>query len=157
MVIVTLACLWVTLVPVQLGSDRTLAWIMQDCGNLHILQHYSQFLCRLQTPFIEWFPNDVGNECFMLGPGPNILILLSKADTGLAGWRAVLELSTIFVDNLWQSGSWAISEWVKVHYYPNLYNCTEHADTPRRDHGRRDLRLLQSQHNKYEASNGTRK
>ena len=58
---------------------------MQDCGNLHILQHYSQFLCRHQTPFIEWFPNDVGNECFMLGPGPNILILLSKADTGLAG------------------------------------------------------------------------
>ena len=134
MVIVSLACLWVSFVPVQLGSGRALAWIMQDCGNLHIFQHYSLFLCRLRTPFIEWFPNDVGNECFMRGPGQNILILLSKADTGLAGWRrrAVLELSTIFVDNLWQSGSWAISEWVKVHYYPNLYNCTEHADTKTR-------------------------
>lgn len=85
MVIVSLACLWVTFVPVQLGSGRTLAWIMQDCGNLHIFQHYSLFLCRLRTPFIEWFPNDVGNECFMRGPGQNILILLSKADTGLAG------------------------------------------------------------------------
>ena len=85
MVIVSLACLWVSFVPVQLGSGRTLAWIMQDCGNLHIFQHYSLFLCRLRTPFIEWFPNDVGNECFMRRPGQNILILLSKADTGLAG------------------------------------------------------------------------
>ena len=73
---------------------------MQDCGNLHILQHYSQFLCRQQTPFIEWFPNDVGNECFMLGPGPNILILLSKADTGLAGgepcWSYLQSLLIIY-------------------------------------------------------------
>ena len=92
---------------------------------LIIVSSLAQAMILCKNVPIEYFPNDLGNDCFMRSFKPNILILLSNSDNEcvgvwvkLAGW-----LYTIWADNLWQSGLWAISEWVKVHYYPNLYNC----------------------------------
>ena len=49
------------------------------------------FLCK-NFP-IEYFQNDLGNDCFMRGFKPNILIFLSESDNGYIGWVLVLEFT----------------------------------------------------------------
>ena len=66
----------------------------------------------------------------MRGLKPNILILVSEL-WQWAEWVASghqYPQQAIFVDNLWQPSLWAISEWVRVHYYPNLYNCRHNSE-----------------------------
>ena len=71
--------------PKQLFKTSQYTQVMKILTLVIIVSSLAQAMILCKNVPIEYFPNDLGNDCFMRSFKPNILILLSKSDNECVG------------------------------------------------------------------------